>query len=237
MRRPAPPLSGLALLALAGCTGTGPSGEITFDFDFSADAQGFEAAFTDVAVDQVEAVEFQSGHRPLPAPLEGGGLYQFGVNVSDDLFMFFRRRVVALEPGRTYRTSFTVEIASAVQEGCAVGVGTSVWVKAGAAAQRPERVVESPAGGSPRYRLSVDKGEQASRGEAAVVLGDMRNGLPGCPATGATWNRKSLADPGATVDVTADPDGGVWLFFGSESGFEVPHELFFTRLGARLVPR
>lgn len=219
----------------AGCDSTDPSDEAVFVFDFTAEDHSFEADFTDVAVEQEGEVGFDAGHRPLPSPLSGGGLFQAGLNVSDDLFMLFRRRVEGLLPGERYRVSFTLEIASAVHEGCEVGVGTSVWVKAGASEDRPERMVVFR-NGRDEIRLTVDKGEQMNSGTAALLLDDIRNGLPGCPGGDPTWDRESIAAGGLSLDVVADEDGGIWLFFGTESGFEVSHEIFFTRFRAVLSP-
>lgn len=233
----------LPLLLLTACdSGTAPgendprSAEpVSFAFDFGDTGHHFEAEFTDVAVAQAEGVGFDAGHRPLPAPLARNGLFQRGLNLSDDLFMFFRRRMVGLEPGRSYTVRLDVEIASQIHEGCDVGVGTSVVVKAGASRERPQRVVVYM-NGRDEYRLSVDKGLQHHSGEAAVTLDDIRNGLPGCPHDGV-WDHEIMVAGDHQIVVVADDEGGAWLFFGTESVWEVTHQLFFTRFRADFTPR
>lgn len=85
-----------------------------------------------------------------------------------------------------------------------------------------------------QVRLSVDKGNQQNGGANALVLGDIRNGEPGCgeevPFATETVTRED------TITVTADDHGRLWLFLGTESAFEVAHELFFTSFRVTLEP-
>lgn len=212
----------------------GPAGDVAFDFDFSTAAHGFVGSFSDVRVAEAENVGFVAGHRTLPDPLAGAALYHFGHNVSDDLFMFFTRRVDGLDPGGRYAAGFSVEIATDIGEDCTVGTGTSVLVKAGAAGEEVRRIVVVVSG-SEEYRLNVDKGQQSNDGSAAVVIDDIRNGLPGCGPE-VPYDREALIERGKEVTVRADEDGAVWLFFGTESAFEVAHETYFTRFRAELRP-
>lgn len=218
-------------LALAGCGTLEPAERETRAFDFRQEAHGFEADFTDFPADREADVDFEAGHGPLPGALAGEGpaLFHRGVNISDDLFMVFKRRVEGLEPNRPYAVSFSLEFASEAGADCDVGTAVAVWLKAGAADEEPVRTVEDG-----YVRLSVDKGEQSQGGDNAAVLGDMRNGEPGCGAE-VPWalNRHEAE---RTIQVSADADGRLWLFFGSESGFETPHELYFTRFEATFRP-
>ena len=226
----------LLVSALLACgDATGPGEDVVLQFDFSAADQAFVADFSDVAVAQADAVGFVGEHRGLPQPLEGNGLFHSGLNLSDDLFMFFTRRVTGLEPGASYRATFELEIASNAGEDCTIGVGAGVLVKAGAAREEVRRVVVQ-GNGQEEYRLSVDKGEQANDGEAGVILGDIRNGLPGCDDELA-FDREEVAAPGKEVVVQADDEGGIWVYFGTESTFEVRHSTYFTRFRVGLSRR
>lgn len=221
-----------AALAAIGCDSTGPTGTVVFEFDFSTSDHGFDGSFSDVAVAEAENVDFEARHRTLPDPLTGGALYHAGTNISDDLFMFFTRRVDGLEPGGRYAATFSLEIATRIGEDCTIGVGAAVLVKAGAAGEEVRRVVVVQ-NDRDEYRLSVDKGNQANDGTAGVVIGDIRNGLPGCGAQ-VPYEREPVSEAGKEVIVQADQDGAVWLFFGTESAFESPHETYFTLFRAEL---
>lgn len=216
-------------VGLAGCSETtAPSDGRQLDFDFRADASGWEADFTDFPEGRDEDVGFEAGVRPLPDPLEGQSLFHRGNNFSDDLFMYFKRRVEGLEPATRYRAGFEIRFASDEGQDCDVGKAPNVVVKAGAAATEPVRVVDDRG----NVRLSVDKGSQRNPGENALVLGDIRNGQPGC------GDDLPFAEETVTVEetitVSADDAGGLWLFFGTESAFEVAHGLYFTELRVRL---
>ena len=101
-------------------------------------------------------------------------------------------------------------------------------MKAGAAETEPVRVVDDRG----IVRLSVDKGNQRNSGTNALLLGDIRNGEPGC------GDEVPFAEATVTLDrtitVQADDGGGLWLFFGTESAFEVAHQLHFTELRVSL---
>lgn len=227
-------------LALAACGdgATSPPETRTFAFDFSSgsEAGAWSADFVDVAADQQESVGFVAAHRALPESVAeaDSALYQEGANVSDDLFMFFRRRVEGLEPGADYRASFRITFASDHGQGCDVGLGPNAWIKAGASAAEPTRQVTEDG----YLRLTVDKGAQSQGGSAALVLGDVRNGLPGCgdEIAYAADTLESGEVGAATVEVEADEEGRAWLFFGSESAFEVTLDLYVLDFEATLEP-
>jgi hypothetical protein len=82
----------------------------------------------------------------------------------------------------------------------------------------------------------VDKGIQMDVGTDAVLLGNIQNGLPGCPVEPEFAQTSSGASTG-TVEVTADQNGGFWVFFGTESAFETRHEIYFTGFSIRVIPQ
>jgi hypothetical protein len=229
--------AGLAVVPLlAACRGsTEGVGAISLTFDLRDAAPGWEAGFAEVAVSQEANVEFVADHRPLPEPLGPGrkALYQSGWNVSDDLFMFFKHRVAGLNPGVAYDATFEVGIVSQAHQGCDVGIGVSVMVKAGATGVEPQRVAVDG-----YYVMNVDIGSGAlDGGAAALVLGDIRNGLPGCPSVSPQYAEKTLSSGSATLPVTVAADGSLWLLIATDSAFESPHQLYFTAVTVTLRRR
>lgn len=185
-------------------------------FDFRSSDPGWSAGFADVAVAYGWEVGFVADHRPIPPPLEGNGLYQFGNNVSDDLFMWFAGRADGFEPGAEYAIAFEVGIASRVGADCDVGTGVLTYVEAGASSVEPARL---DAGGY--WVMNVDHG---------MALGDLRNALPGCPLVDPPWGERTLSSGGRRLRARADENGAIWFSVATDSGFEAVVEVYFTHL-------
>lgn len=225
----------LALLISAGLASTGCTGgtndavgeRVRFDFG-GEDPGGWEAGFADVAVVQSTDVGFVADHRALPAPLLGNGLYQRGMNLSDDLCMWFTHRRGGFEPGTTFAVSLDVGIASDAGLGCDAGIAASTYVKVGVAPHAPLAVERDG-----YLRMNVDKGTPGGDGTEAVTVGDLRNGLPGCPSS-PPWAARSLGSAGREVTVTTGPDGVLWFYVITDSAWEGPYSLYVTHLEARV---
>jgi len=201
------------------------------DFDFTAGAQGWIAGFADYPVGAETQYELESGYLSLPDPLgPDSAPYISGNNHSDDLFMYYRVKANDLLPDTEYRITFAIEIATDVPNGCS-GIGgspgESVYLKGGASTMEP---VPVDVGGT--YRLSVDKGNQATGGANALVLGNVANSFPCAPSV--PWELKSLGADTPLV-VRTDASGSLWLFMGTDSGYEGTTSLYYTRFSATLV--
>jgi hypothetical protein len=223
---------GAALVAfcLASCLGaTATATQLVFDFTTSS--HGFQPGFTDYPIGEEEFYELQSNYGQLPLELGGAPAWFIsGNNHSDDLFMYFRHQISGLLPSTSYDLEFHLTLASQAPDG-SVGIGgspaNSVYVKAGASASEPIAVPGQDA----LYRLSVDKGEQSNGGSHAHVLGDIAKPDDGTELFALIERRSSLP-----LSVTSSPEGTLWLFFGTDSGFEGTTNLYYTRLEVRLVP-
>jgi hypothetical protein len=227
-----------AILLSSACgSPTAPDSSVTRRFNFSEGPQDWVAGFADYPAGQELFMELQSAYAPLP-PLLGSGrsaLFISGNNHSDDLFMFFKRRLDGLRPSTTYTATFAVEFATNVPRGC-VGIGgapgESVFMKAGASTAEPRVIVESGA-----LRVTVDKGNQAVGGSHALVLGTVENSLP-CTRENLQsrpWERKTLSSGSQTIGVESDANGSVWLLMGTDSGFEGTTSLYYLSFDVDLA--
>ena len=161
---------------------TAISSSIRLDFDFRQGVQGWEAGVAEYSP-EMEGMMLEAGIRPLPSEIgiNGTGYYVQGMNHSDDLFMFLKRRLGTHDgvvPGQEYRVMFTTVFASNAPSG-ALGIGgspgESVYLKAGASMVEPEVYLDSETG---YYLMNVDKGSgNSGNGTAASVIGDIANGL------------------------------------------------------------
>lgn len=206
------------------------------DTDFTATTGAWMAAFSDFSDGMEEGMELVAGRRELPENVDrstveaDSAMYLAGSNHSDDLFMYLKRPMDGLEENATYRVEYRVEVATAAPSDC-VGIGgppgEAVWVKGGAAPVEPERQ------SSDGY-LNVDKGNQSTGGPNAVVLGNIANSLSECTGEGI-FTRKVLRSSNAeTLTVETSGSGRLWLFVGTESGFEGRTGLFYLRIRAEV---
>lgn len=188
-------------LLLAGCTQ--PMQEdngIEYRYTFEDSAESWTGEFSDYPADFTpEHMELVFDRRPLPAEVQqqGHGLYLAGRNLSDDLFMYLRRRITGLQPATRYRVDFTLHIASNAPTGCA-GIGgapgESVFLKVGASPVEPQPVVSDG-----QYRLNIDKGNQSSGGQHAVVIGNIANGAEECTGTPYRMITRTSGDQSFTI--------------------------------------
>jgi hypothetical protein len=221
-----------ALLVAALVPGCAGPDTVDLDFDFARGPRGFVGGFADYPPSNAAIYGLEADYRTLPEPLDTtrSALYIAGTNRSDDLFMYYKGEV-RLEPGTAYRASFEVEFATEAPSGCG-GVGGSpgenVYVKAGVSLVEPRAVLDDQG----ILRMDVDKGQQGSGGRNASVLGNVGNSRT-CEEP-VQWELKSLS--GGPLPIQTSQTGRVWLFFGSDSGFEGRTALYYTRLRVRFDP-
>ncbi|MFM8982180.1 MAG: peptidylprolyl isomerase, partial [Spartobacteria bacterium] len=211
-----------------------PEGTVVREFDFSMSDQGFAAGFADLPADyDPEFYNLVADHRNLHAELGvGKGLFISGTNHSDDLWMFWKKKLTGLEPNTDYQVVLDLEMASNVAPGL-VGVGgapgESVYVKAGASQAEP--LVASDSEG--QLRLTVDKANQAVSGSAAAVIGNVAKENDDSDQYALLHRNNRTVQQSAT----SSADGSLWIFFGTDSGFESTTSLYYTHAAAVLVPK
>ena len=209
--------------------------EILLVFDFADGAAGWSAGFTDYSLSLAE-LHLAAGMRPLPSELgvKGHGFYIQGTNVSDDLCMFLTRQVTArdgVKPHCRYSLTCEIEFASNAPTG-AVGTGgapgESVYVKAGGAPVQPTPIIDNDG----RVTLNIDKGNQATGGTHAGVAGNVANGRTPAEPPRYVMLTHTYRHP---VPISADEHVNLWLFVGTDSGFESQTALYYKKLSFRLV--
>jgi len=226
----------LYLLLISGCgTDTDTTFTQRLTFDFVESSQGWTGEFADLHPGENENFELEVDFLPLPEPLDTtqNALFISGVNLSDDLFMFFKQQFTGLSPGQEVKIRYQIRIATNVPQNC-IGAGgapgESVFLKAGTSVIEPKPVSEME-GDREILRLPVDKGNQSMGGEDAIVLGNIANSNDCSDENAEEWELKDLelAEEDA-IQITADENGRVWFFFGTDSGFEGRTSLYYSRV-------
>lgn len=206
---------------------------------FSTGSNGWTGDFTDYPVGDEAFYELSWGWENLPTLItltkdgQGGvynkGLYLSGNNHSDDLFMFAKRQITGLKPDTYYGLFFNLLLETNVPEGqfgVGGGTGESVYVKAGASTEEPVKVEKNG-----QYILSIDKGDQSVGSEQAVILGDIAN--PNVDASHPTYQPKSLHGRNP-VRAKTDSEGRLWIFVGTDSGFESTTKYYIVEVSVQL---
>ncbi len=211
-----------------------PAGTVLREFDFSGGDQGFASGFADLPASYDAALyNLVADHRNLPAEIRGGkGLFISGSNRSDDLWMFWKKKITGLVPNTGYRIALDLEMASSVPAGL-VGIGgapgESVFVKLGASSVEPQVVLDS----NGWRRMNLDKGNQSHGGVDTFVAGHIAKEFSD---TSNQYARISQDNREGKVSAISSADGSLWVFFGTDSGFEGATSLYYTRLAAILEP-
>ena len=208
-----------------------------FSFDFETGSDAWVVGYSDYPAnltqsDSLVLYGMSYGHGLLPVSVQPrqSGIRVRGVNRSDDLFMYVKRRVTGLSPNTEYLLTMDIDLASNVASNL-IGVGGApgegVKVKAGASANEPVNVRD----GQGWYRMNIDKGNQSVGGTDMSVIGDM---AVKDTTTVYTIVKRSLVTP---MKRRTDADGALWLVVGTDSGFEGLTEVFYAAIRARLQPQ
>ncbi|MDW3216555.1 MAG: hypothetical protein R8G01_21360 [Ilumatobacteraceae bacterium] len=220
-------------------TTSGPGGDVTLVDDFENGSDGWASDMSDFS-EATRPDDFlsETGSAPPGFDAADGFVHLAATNTSDDVFMFLRRQVGpddGLEPSTDYEIGYTVEFASDAPTGCA-GIGgapgESVWLKVGATAEEP-----LPVNSDGDVRLSVDKGNQSQAGPAAVIAGDVANGIPCEEALDSDRPPFAMVEHSAAIEATTDDEGNLWLFVGTDSGFEGRTSIHYDRIEVNLSPQ
>lgn len=194
-------------------------------FDFAGSDGGWVAGFADYDPDHPERYQFQHGYRERPPSTgRGGSLFISGMNRSDDLFMYHKRQLVGLDRNAEYGFTFVIVVASQYVSmgGTGGDPAWSVHLKACVSAFEPSLVFADQI-----VRLNIDIGDQSEPGANSVVLGNIEK-----PRDGTDSYRLITRQSAKALIGTTDDDGGIWILFGTDSGYEGETALYYTAFEA-----
>jgi hypothetical protein len=225
----------LSACILAGCDTTDSDGNRKMTtYNFETGTEGWEGAFADYPIGDDLELMVERSRLPEPLDRDRYALLLGGTNTSDDLFMFLKREITGLEPGRRYSVDFSAILASdAPQESIGIGgsPGASVFLKAGAVGFEPKPVeIFDGTFDNGFYGVNFEKGNQSEIGEDAVSMGTI--GHDGSEFIYRLIERSSAAP----IEVTSSQTGSIWVWIGTDSGFEGRTELYYDQVTIKLTP-
>jgi len=206
-----------------------PDKPVILEYNFAQGQQNWQAGFADYNTALAETFELDSGVKTLPTGFTGTGYMLSGHNRSDDLFMFLKRRISGLSPSTRYQARLKVSFLSAAGTNC-VGIGgapgESVYLHFGFADIEPKQV---------GYNLNVAKGNQSQDGANSKVQGNIA--VNDLPCDGSKYQSKTLTSTASSsVQFTTQSDGSIWLFTGTDSGYEGKTTLYYQKIELELMP-
>ena len=168
------------------------------------------------------------------------GFYLQGDNHTDDLAMYLKKQIgpeQGLEPNTTYIVNISVDFATNAGGDSAIGIGGSpskaVWLKAGGSTIEPGMTPEGILG-----RMNIDIGAQSNHGEAAAIISDMEShNRAGDKFVLKSASTSSLHSESEPREIRTDDNGQLWLFVGTDSGFEGLTQLYIKSIEATLVKK
>jgi hypothetical protein len=199
---------------------------LPYQSNFQRDQDGWVADIADYGVAQEGIMEFRSGLKNLPAPLDTTrkSVLLESMNRSDDAFMFLKKKVTGLQPNKDYSLVFAVELASKYPTN-SIGIGgspgSSVFLKVGASAVEPVKEKKDDF-----YSLNIDKGYQNDNGKDAILIGNI--GVDDDDADGYELITRSNADKPFVA--RSNGNGELWLLVGTDSGFEGLTTLYYSQI-------
>jgi len=198
--------------------------------DFSTEPAGWTFGTSDFS-SETKPTDIVTEYRTLPTPFSGKGLYTYGTNRSDDLFIYIKKKYSGFAPNTEYALSFQTTIVNNVATGC-FGVGgspgESVWFFGGASPSEPLTVEKAG-----EFSMNIDRGNQAGSGKYAMVLGTIGNTSTDCGK--APYMEKKLSNQ-TPLNVKTEADGSLWLFFGIDSGFESTSHIYYKSITVNAIP-
>lgn len=202
--------------------------EVNFKDDFSTGRATWQAGFADYPPGN-PTYALSDSIAPLPSPLDvtKKGFRISGINRSDDLFMYLKKRI-DVKPDTDYEVSFEVTLASDARTG-GVGIGgapgESVGIGAGITLVEP--VAELKENGY--LRMNIGKIQQCcTDGKDMKVMGNIANGAD-------QYVYKSITRSGK-MTFKSDKSGKAWIIVGTDSGYEGLTTLYYQSIKVNLKP-
>ena len=202
--------------------------EYTYTFD--SGYEEWRGDFADYPLTDSVMMNLSFSRERLPLPLDTNryALRISGVNRSDDLFMFLKRKITGLLPSTLYTMQVDLELASKAPTN-APGVGgppgEAVTIKAGATTIEPMKIIEGN-----MYRVNIDKSNQRNPGKDMDTLGNV-----GVTDTTKQYTIITRSNEGHPFKVRTDSNGEVWVCVGTDSGFEGLTTLYYTSITLRFA--
>lgn len=221
----------ITLLAAAGlwsCNEDSLDASITVDSDFqSGDANGWEAGFAGYA-STADSSQLDTVGAPALLP-RGLDTTQYGYRIlsrysKGNLFGYLKKRVSGFTPNGIYEMTLQVDLATRYSADSAKAVVDQVTFKAGVSGTEPATKLSSGI-----YAFNLDKGTGKQAGKDVLLSGSIASTNPDT----RYYTLLRYSNDGQPVSVTANGNGELWFFVGTDSDYKDTTIFYYDRIIAR----
>lgn len=212
------------LLSLYGCSGekrndVNPVRTVISEFEEDTEKWIGDYALYNRA--DTTTIAFKMEKDSLPASIDSlkSSIRMEATNTRDSIFLFMKKKIVGLNPEKTYNVSFDINIATNYPS-LDNATGTKVSLKAGASPNEPVKILNAG-----YYNLSIKKGLWNVDGSEMAILGDITNGIG--RAVYQLVNRNSSSK---NISVKPDADGTIWVCVGEDSNYNGKTVLYIDNI-------
>lgn len=201
------------LLSLYGCSGE-KRNEVdpvrTMISEFETGTENWIGDYALYKQSDTTKIAFVMEQDSLPASIDSlkFSLRMEATNTGDSIFLFIKKKIVGLNPEKTYNVSFDINIGTNYPN-LDGATGTKISLKAGASPNEPVKILN---GGY--YNLSIKKGLWNVDGSEMAILGDVTNGIG--RAVYQLVNRNSSSK---NISVKPDANGVIWVCVGEDTRY------------------
>jgi hypothetical protein len=165
-----------------------------------------------------------------------GDFAEYSEEMRDGMdFVFARREVSGLQANTTHEVIYRLAVASDAPSGCA-GIGgapgEAVVMKVGVSTTRPASVQD---GTDIAFNLDKDNQNNVNTPATSVLeVGHIANGIQQCTGD-VPYQMITFSNENDPLQMTTDEDGRLWLFVGTDSGFEDRTGLYYDTIEVSIL--
>jgi hypothetical protein len=198
----------------------------TMNSEFETGTEGWTGDYALYNVSDTAKIAFVMEQDSLPSAIDSlkFSLRLEGTNVGDSIFLFMKKKIIGLNPDKSYRVNFDINIGTNYPD-LPNATGKNISLKAGASPNEPLKILRN------RYNtVSIKKGLWNVDGPEMAVLGDVVNS-----SGRAVYQLVNRSSAGKNITVKPDVEGTIWLCVGEDTRYKGKTVLYYDHINVTLT--
>lgn len=195
--------------------------------EFETGTEGWKADYALYNRADTSKIAFKMERDSLPAVIDSlkWSLRMEGNNIGDSIFLFLKKKIVGLNPDKTYNVSFDINLATNYPD-LPGGSGKTINLKAGASPTEPAKSLSDKF----YYNLSIKKGLWDQDGAEMAILGDVTN-----TAARSVYELVNRNSNSKNITVKPDPSGIIWVCVGEDTRYKGKTVFYYDNIKVTLT--